>query len=100
MARRYGDFHKLHHQLRLELPGKVLPVLPKKNKADSTAPGFSMPQFNGADSESSSISSVSTQLQSTSLAVPQLGDSQETQPASLSVRGMRHLNVPQTLSLC
>lgn len=89
VARRYGDFHKLHHQLRLELPGKVLPVLPKKNKADSTAPGFSMPQFNGADSESSSISSVSTQLQSTSLAVPQLGDSQETQPASLSVRGHR-----------
>lgn len=96
MARRYGDFHKLHHQLRLELPGKVLPILPKKNKADSTAPGFSMPQYSGADSESSSISSVSTQLQSTGLSVPQLGDSQETQPASLSVRGMGRLDAPNT----
>lgn len=98
VARRYGDFHKLHHQLRLELPGKVLPVLPKKNKADSTAPSFSMPQFSGADSESSSISSVSTQLQSTSLSVP-LGDSQETQPASLSVRGMGRLHSKQTVTI-
>ncbi|SPN97095.1 probable membrane coat complex Retromer, subunit VPS5/SNX1, Sorting nexins, and related PX domain-containing proteins [Cephalotrichum gorgonifer] len=84
VARRYGDFHKLHHQLRMELPGKVLPILPKKNKADSTAPSFGLPQANGVESESSSISSASTQP--TGPAVP---DPQEQSSATLSVRGHR-----------
>ena len=86
VAKRYGDFHRLHHQLRMELPGKVLPILPKKNKADDTAPSFAMPQFSGAESESSSISSSSTQP--TAPSVPQMGDSLEPPPASLAVRGM------------
>lgn len=36
VGRRYGDFARLHKKLRLELPGKVLPPLPKKNKTNST----------------------------------------------------------------
>ena len=58
VGRRYGDFSKLYKDLRLELPGKVLPVLPKKNKTSTTATGL----FGGGDdSEVSSISSASVQ---------------------------------------
>jgi hypothetical protein len=60
IARRYSDFAKLHKRLRTELPGRILPDLPKKNKSDTTTtlkPGWS----NGNDSDSS-ISSVSTRL--------------------------------------
>ena len=88
MAKRYGDFHRLHHQLRMELPGKVLPVLPKKNRSDHTAPSLTVPQINGAESESSSISSSSTQLTlPPGQSMPQMGDSLEPSPASLAVRG-------------
>ncbi|CCC08040.1 hypothetical protein SMACR_01604 [Sordaria macrospora] len=59
VGRRYGDFSKLYKDLRLELPGKVLPVLPKKNKTSTTATGL----FGGGDdSEVSSISSASMQI--------------------------------------
>ncbi|KUI61401.1 hypothetical protein VP1G_08564 [Cytospora mali] len=58
IGRRYGDFNRLHKGLRLELPGKVLPPLPKKNKTSSSASGF----FNyGGDSDADSVSSASTQ---------------------------------------
>ncbi|KAI1333410.1 succinate flavoprotein subunit [Xylariaceae sp. FL0255] len=62
VGRRYGDFARLHKQLRTELPGKVLPPLPKKNKSSSTASGlFSRTTEGGDDSDVSSISSVSIQ---------------------------------------
>jgi hypothetical protein len=35
IARRFGDFAKMHKKLRQELPGKVLPPLPRKNKNSS-----------------------------------------------------------------
>ncbi|KKA30658.1 hypothetical protein TD95_002667 [Thielaviopsis punctulata] len=57
VARRYGDFNRLHHHLRHELPGRVLPNLPKKNKTDSVATGL---LFFGGNDDASSISSVST----------------------------------------
>ncbi|KAK3694832.1 succinate flavoprotein subunit [Podospora appendiculata] len=60
VGRRYGDFARLHKRLRTELPGKILPPLPKKNKSNTTTSvlgGFG----GGNDSEVSSISSVSTQ---------------------------------------
>lgn len=58
IGRRYGDFAKLYKELRTELPGKVLPPVPKKNKtSSSTGTIFS----GGEDSEAESISSVSTQ---------------------------------------
>lgn len=57
IGRRYGDFSRLHKGLRLELPGKILPPLPKKNKSSSTTSGF----FNsGGDSDADSVSSTST----------------------------------------
>ncbi|KAM7207685.1 succinate dehydrogenase [Naviculisporaceae sp. PSN 640] len=62
VARRYGDFSRLYKQLRTELPGKVLPPLPKKNKSDSTATGLMGSVGGGDGSENSSISSVSTQM--------------------------------------
>ncbi|KAI5465937.1 hypothetical protein BGZ63DRAFT_411381 [Mariannaea sp. PMI_226] len=61
VARRYSDFSRLYRNLRTELPGRILPDLPKKNKSDMTTsfiPGWS----NGNDSDASSISSVSTRL--------------------------------------
>ncbi|KAI1415964.1 succinate flavoprotein subunit [Hypoxylon sp. FL1857] len=61
VGRRYGDFARLHRQLRTELPGKVLPPLPKKNKSDTSASGLlSRMTDGGDDSDLSSISSVST----------------------------------------
>lgn len=63
IGRRYGDFSKLYKRLRTELPGRVLPELPKKNKSDTTTSGLSsMFSSNGNDSDASSISSVSTRF--------------------------------------
>lgn len=61
VARRYGDFSKLHRRLRLELPGRPLPALPKKNKSDSTATGLlsAFSSKNGDDSDSSASSGAS-----------------------------------------
>lgn len=61
VKRRYGDFARLHKRLRTELPGRVLPPLPQKNRSDSTASSL-LPQVSGAgeDSDASSVSSQST----------------------------------------
>lgn len=54
VARRFGDFARMHKKLRLELPGKVLPPLPRKNRAQSI--------YSGRDDEDTdSVSSLSTQ---------------------------------------
>ncbi|RFU72721.1 px domain-containing [Trichoderma arundinaceum] len=61
VGRRYGDFSKLHRRLRTELPGRVLPALPKKNKSDTRASGLiSTFASTGNDSDASSVSSIST----------------------------------------
>ncbi|KAI1190964.1 hypothetical protein F5B17DRAFT_437845 [Nemania serpens] len=63
IGRRYGDFARLHKRLRGELPGKVLPPLPKKNKSSTTTTGLFTRTADGADdSDMSSISSKSTVL--------------------------------------
>ncbi|KAL7927685.1 hypothetical protein ACQKWADRAFT_277501 [Trichoderma austrokoningii] len=61
VGRRYGDFSKLYRNLRTELPGRVLPSLPKKNKTDTRASGL-LTSFTSAanDSDDSSASSIST----------------------------------------
>ncbi|KAF4971112.1 hypothetical protein FZEAL_9919 [Fusarium zealandicum] len=59
VGRRYSDFAKLHRRLRTELPGRVLPDMPKKNKSDTTTALTSV-FSNGNDSDASSVSSVST----------------------------------------
>ncbi|KAG8164791.1 hypothetical protein KVR01_005066 [Diaporthe batatas] len=59
VGRRYGDFSRLHKTLRTELPGRVLPPLPKKNKSSSTATGIF--SSGGGDSDDDSVSSASTQ---------------------------------------
>lgn len=56
IGRRYGEFAKLHKRLRTEMPGKILPPLPRKNKS-STLSAFSS---GGGDDDTSSISSIST----------------------------------------
>lgn len=61
VARRYSDFSRLHRRLRLELPGRPLPAMPKKNKSDSTASGLLSAlssSKNGDDSDSSASSSA------------------------------------------
>ncbi|KAH9214537.1 hypothetical protein DL95DRAFT_300483 [Leptodontidium sp. 2 PMI_412] len=61
IGRRYGDFSRLHKRLRTELPGKVLPPMPKKNKQSSTASNLlGGLTGRGDDDDASSISSVST----------------------------------------
>jgi hypothetical protein len=61
VGRRYSDFAKLHSRLRTELPGRVIPEMPKKNKSDTTTTiAFTSMFSNGNDSDASSISSVST----------------------------------------
>lgn len=58
IGRRYGEFVKLHKRLRTELPGKVLPPLPRKNKSSTSSAFLSVGGV--ADDDASSISSVST----------------------------------------
>ncbi|KAL8295251.1 hypothetical protein RB597_008577 [Gaeumannomyces tritici] len=60
VARRYGDFVKLRNDIRTELPGKVLPPIPRKNKSNSSA--FLGGLLSKDDDDRSSVSSVSTQL--------------------------------------
>ncbi|KAA8617184.1 PX domain containing protein [Pyrenophora tritici-repentis] len=55
IGRRYADFVQLHKRIRLELPGKVLAPLPRKNAKDSLL------QPGADDDDASSISSNSTQ---------------------------------------
>lgn len=55
VGRRYADFVHLHKRIRLELPGKVLTPLPRKNNKDGLL------QSSVDDDEISSISSGSTQ---------------------------------------
>lgn len=57
VGRRYGEFVKLHKRLRTELPGKMLPPLPRKNKRSLTSGFFGA----SSDNDASSISSLSTQ---------------------------------------
>ncbi len=57
VGRRYGEFSKFHKRLRVELPGKVLPPLPRKNKSHTTTSSF----LTSGGGDSDSISSVSTQ---------------------------------------
>ena len=53
VGRRYSDFQQLQKRLRVEMPGKVLPPLPKKNRKDSA--------FHSTDvDDSDSVSSLST----------------------------------------
>ncbi|KAK3341403.1 hypothetical protein B0T25DRAFT_464685 [Lasiosphaeria hispida] len=84
VARRYGDFANLHKRLRAELPGKVLPPLPRKNKSNSSTPGF-LSGMTGNDSEASSISSASTQM----IAGAGLNGQSEIAQKMLSVREQR-----------
>ncbi|MCJ1312846.1 hypothetical protein MMC25_006522 [Agyrium rufum] len=58
VGRRYGEFARLHKRVRTEIPGKVLPPLPRKNKTSTTSSFFG---GGGGDDDASSISSVSTQ---------------------------------------
>ena len=61
VARRYGAFSRLHKRLRLELPGRPLPTLPRKNKSDSTASGILGSWGSGGnahDSDADTLSSV------------------------------------------
>jgi hypothetical protein len=56
VGRRYGEFVKLHKRIRTELPGKMLPPLPRKNKKSSNASFWG----GSGDDDASSISSLST----------------------------------------
>ncbi|PGH14672.1 hypothetical protein AJ80_05853 [Polytolypa hystricis UAMH7299] len=57
VGRRFGEFAALHKRLRTELPGKILPPLPRKNKSSLSA----IIGGGGDDDDASSISSISTQ---------------------------------------
>ncbi|KAL4918817.1 hypothetical protein BDW62DRAFT_210213 [Aspergillus aurantiobrunneus] len=59
IARRFGEFAKLQKRLHTELPGKVLPPLPRKNKSSSTSTIWG--GSGTVEDDESSISSTSTQ---------------------------------------
>ena len=84
VGRRYGDFARLHKKLRVELPGKVLPPLPRKNKTNTTASNILGSFAGGNDSEASSVSSSSTQQTGPVATGGNAGDGGKT----LTVRGM------------
>ncbi|KAL2022722.1 hypothetical protein VTK56DRAFT_4803 [Thermocarpiscus australiensis] len=87
VGRRYGDFARLYKRLRTELPGRVLPPLPQKNKSNLTAPTV-VGSLGGNNSETSSISSVSTQLPN-SPGVDGFAHQSEASQKLLSVRDRR-----------
>ena len=87
IGRRYGDFAKLHKRLRTELPGKILPPLPQKNKSNSTASNL-FGSHSGNNSETSSISSVSTQMPPNSPPPNGSGFQSDSIGRLLSVRGV------------
>jgi hypothetical protein len=60
VGRRYGDFGRLHKKLRAELPGKILPPMPKKNRQSSIASNLVSGVVAGNEDDVSSLSSVST----------------------------------------
>lgn len=62
VGRRYGDFAKLYKRLKTELPGRILPPLPKKNKSSTTTSGLWTSWSNADDSDASSVSSGSTRM--------------------------------------
>ncbi|KAI9927808.1 hypothetical protein MW887_002660 [Aspergillus wentii] len=68
VARRYGEFAKLHKRLRTEFPGKILPPLPRKNKSSTSS------FFSSGDDDASSVSSLSTE----STNVPEEGSSRRS----------------------
>lgn len=82
IARRYGDFARLHKRIRTELPGRAIPSLPRKNKSNSTASGI-FAAFGGGAGDSddgASLSTVSTRL-------TQLSVNPDASGATLSPRG-------------
>ncbi|KAF4338544.1 succinate dehydrogenase (ubiquinone) flavo subunit [Fusarium beomiforme] len=95
VGRRYSDFAKLHSRLRQELPGRVIPEMPKKNKSDTTTTiAFTSMFSNGNDSDASSISSVSTRPNgSTSMLSP--GHRRAGSAASFRSNRSKGLNSPR-----
>ena len=95
VGRRYGDFARLYKRLRTELPGRVLPPLPQKNKTNTTASSSVVSSMSGNNSETSSISSVSTQQVPNSPAVPNgTKHNSEAIQRLLSVKGWSEYNPP------
>jgi hypothetical protein len=88
IGRRYGDFARLHTRLRTELPGKVLPPLPRKNKSNSTFSGYGW-IHSGNNSETSSISSMSTAQLPNSPMASGFGHQGDTGQKLLSVKDQR-----------
>lgn len=88
-GRRYGDFLKLHRHLRNEFPGKILPAPPKKNKQSHTTSNL-FSSSKGDDSDSSSVSSISTKA-----SVADVSASTTASMRMLAVEGKKHHKDPQ-----
>ena len=59
VGRRFGEFVRMHKRLRTEMPGKILPPVPRKNKSSTLSSMLAVP--GAGDDDASSVSSVSTQ---------------------------------------
>lgn len=86
ISRRYGDFAQLYKRLRTELPGRVLPHLPHKNKSNTRAPNV-IGGISANESETSSLSSVSTQMPNSPGLVDGFGSQADTSQRLLTVKG-------------
>ncbi|KAI9740392.1 MAG: hypothetical protein M1834_004972 [Cirrosporium novae-zelandiae] len=58
IGKRYGQFARMHRSLRTELPGRILPPLPRKNKTSTRS---SLLGLGDGDEDDIDISSVDTQ---------------------------------------
>ncbi|KAF4123573.1 succinate dehydrogenase (ubiquinone) flavoprotein subunit [Geosmithia morbida] len=100
VARRYGDFSRLHRRLHLELPGRVLPALPHKNKSDAKASGLlgSWGSYGGdQDSDADSVDSGSTRRTAVSGISSLLSPTQNSHRKPRSVTSARS-SVSKTLA--
>ncbi|KAH8149732.1 uncharacterized protein LAJ45_06363 [Morchella importuna] len=81
VGRRYGAFVRLHKELRQEIPGKVLPPLPRKSQSSSASAYLS--QSTGDDR--SSISSNSSLTSSSGDSHPNNGNGSKSHARSQSL---------------
>ncbi|KAL7273032.1 hypothetical protein RUND412_004134 [Rhizina undulata] len=65
VGRRYGDFARLHRAIRSELPGKILPTLPRKNRSSENRNFLSTMSSDDRSSISSGSTRASTEIATT-----------------------------------
>lgn len=94
VARRYGDFVNMHKKLRTELPGKILPAVPKKNKQSASTSGLFSGMLGGSTPlDSDDTGSISSQSTAATRAGATLGVPGAPDAGSSATSSMRNLSL-------